>query len=332
MMSSHRMEVADESQVGEVRRCVGEWCHRLGHDETACGKGSIITTELARNLVRHGGGGEIIIREAAEFDPPGLELLALDRGRGMANVAECMRDGYSTGGTAGSGLGAVKRMADLFEVHSLPDRGTAVWARFGSAGSVPPALFDIGGVSVALAGEEICGDAWEAIGTRDSLRLIVADGLGHGPFAGQAAREALAVFRGNPPVSLTETLERAHLALTKTRGAAAALVEIQPSAAKVTTAAVGNIAMRIQFATSIKSLVSDNGTLGASMRRVQQFSYPWAADALLIMHSDGLGTQWNLDQYPGLARRHPSLIAGVLYRDYRRDRDDATVIVVRQRS
>ncbi len=331
MMSTYRMEVADESQVGEARRCVLEWCRRLGHDETTCGGGSIITTELGHNLVRHGGGGELLLREATEFDPPSLELLALDQGRGMSNVAECMRDGYSTIGTAGSGLGAIKRMAEQFEVHSQPGRGTAVWVRFGSGKASSPQRFDIGAVSVALAGEELCGDAWDAVGGQEGMRIMVVDGLGHGPFAENAAREALVVFRSHLKSSIVDTLELTHQALIKTRGAAAALVEMQLSPPHVMTAAVGNISMRLQLALGTKSMISDNGTLGASMRRVQQFSYSWEDRALLIMHSDGLGTQWNLNDYVGLTRKHPTLIAGVLYRDFRRSRDDATVVVVRQR-
>ncbi len=330
MMTSHRIEVAEESQVGEARRCVTEWCRRLGHGETPCGAGAIVATELARNMVRHGDGGELIVREVRESDPPALELLALDKGRGMANVAACMRDGYSSIGTAGEGMGAVRRMADRFEIHSLPGRGTAVWAQVGGTSGAASPAFDVGGVSVALAGEHLCGDAWEAITRNGTLRLMVADGLGHGPFAEEAAREALAVFRREREASLTGVLELAHLALGKTRGAAAAIVEVQRAAATVANAGVGNISTRLQLAAGMKNLVSDNGTLGASMRRVQQFSAPWENDALLVMHSDGIGTGWNLNDYPGLTRRHPSLIAGVLYRDYSRRRDDATVVVARQ--
>lgn len=64
------------------------------------------------------------------------------------------------------------------------------------------------------------------------------------------------------------------------------------------------------------------------MRRRQAFTYPWSPDAVVVLHSDGLRTRWRLDAYPGLARRHPSLIAGVLYRDFARRRDDVTVLVV----
>ena len=47
------------------------------------------------------------------------------------------------------------------------------------------------------------------------------------------------------------------------------------------------------------------------------------------MHSDGISARWSLDDYPGLVRRHPGVVAGLLYRDFQRESDDATVIVVR---
>jgi hypothetical protein len=77
-------------------------------------------------------------------------------------------------------------------------------------------------------------------------------------------------------------------------------------------------------------LVSHHGTLGAAQPlRAQQFTYECPAGALLIMHSDGLAARWNLSDYPGLQQRHPAVVAGVLYRDKVRVRDDATVLVAR---
>jgi hypothetical protein len=82
--------------------------------------------------------------------------------------------------------------------------------------------------------------------------------------------------------------------------------------------------------TSGGSMVSHNGTVGAEMRKVQEFVYPWPKGAAVIMHSDGIATHWDLANYPGLASRRAPVIAGVLYRDHHRLRDDATVLVVRE--
>jgi hypothetical protein len=78
-------------------------------------------------------------------------------------------------------------------------------------------------------------------------------------------------------------------------------------------------------------MVSMNGTAGQGAARVRAFDYAWEARATLVMASDGLDTRWSLDDYPGLAARDPALIAGVLYRDHTRGRDDVTVVAVRER-
>jgi hypothetical protein len=80
-----------------------------------------------------------------------------------------------------------------------------------------------------------------------------------------------------------------------------------------------------------RHLVSYNGTVGHTLRKLQEFAFPWPRDALLVLHSDGLGTHWDFNAYPGLTSRHPALIAAVLYRDYDRGRDDVSVVVIRNR-
>lgn len=330
MKSSVRVAIREESQVGEVRRHVGEIARSIGYNDSLASDCAIIVTEMARNLVRHAGGGELLIRELQNPLSPSLEFLALDQGPGMRNVSECMRDGFSTFGSAGTGLGAIGRLADRFEIHSVVGKGSAIWARFCHPDLRGHAMaFEIGAVNVALEREPVCGDAWELIHTSNRLRLMVADGLGHGPFAEEAAREAIHVFRAHPNEALPALLGLVHQALGKTRGAAVAIGEIFPAEKQVRGAGVGNIATRVVHHTGSKNLVSDNGTLGASFRRVLEFSHPWQSESLLVMHSDGIGTQWNLDDYPGLSNRHPSLIAGVLYRDFKRTRDDSTVVVAR---
>jgi hypothetical protein len=126
-------------------------------------------------------------------------------------------------------------------------------------------------------------------------------------------------------------LEACHGALARTRGAAVATARVIASAERGVFAGVGNIVCRVEASSSNRHLVSHNGTVGHTMRKVQEFAFPWPRGALLIMHSDGLGTHWDLGTYPGLSTRHPALIAAVLYRDYDRGRDDVSVVVIRNR-
>jgi anti-sigma regulatory factor (Ser/Thr protein kinase) len=330
MISSRHIAVVEESQVGFARRCVAEICQRLTRDETFCGKAAIVVTEMARNLVRHGEGGEIVVNEIVTSQSSSLELLALDRGPGMRNIAQCLRDGFSSGGTAGTGFGSIKRLSTQLEVFSQPGCGTVVWARLCAfdTRSSPP-VFESSGISMALEREDVCGDAWAVIETAGVLRAMVVDGLGHGLYAGEAAREAVAVFRSQTTTGVASTLKLVDQALTKTRGAAGAIVELSPAAGQVTVAGVGNISMRLLTDGKSKSFGCDNGTLGTGIPRIREFTQPWVLGSVLVMHSDGVKTQWTHENYPGLTRRHPGLVAGLLYRDFRRERDDATVIVAR---
>ncbi len=331
MTSSRHIPVLEESQVGFARRRVVEICQRIGGDEMFCGKAAIVVTEMARNLVQHGRGGEIIVREVATALSSSLELLALDRGPGMRNVGECLRDGFSSAGTAGTGLGAIKRLSDRCEVFSHPARGTVIWSSLLPVPGTSPAApsFETSGISIPVEREEVCGDAWEVIETAGVLRAMVVDGLGHGPFAGEAAREAIVVFRSHPKMGLASTLKLIDQALIKTRGAAGAIVELCPAKGQVTAAGVGNISMRLLNNGESKSFGCDNGTLGTGLPRIREVTEPWRPGSVLVMHSDGLKGHWTHDEYPGLSRRHPGLVAGLLYRDFRRERDDVTVMVAR---
>ena len=333
MTSSRHIPVFEESQIGFARRCVVEMCRRIGGDEVFCGKAAIVVTEMGRNLVQHGQGGEIVFREVASARTSGLELLALDCGPGMRNIAECLRDGFSSAGTAGTGLGAIKRLSDRCEVFSQLARGTVIWSSLLPAPEPSPSpaapSFECSGVSIPVEREEICGDAWEVIETAGVLRAMVVDGLGHGPFAGEAAREAVVVFRSQTKMGVASTLKLVDQALIKTRGAAGAIVELCPAKGQVTVAGVGNISMRLLNNGQSKSFGCDNGTLGTGLPRIREVTEPWRPGSVLVMHSDGLKSHWTHDEYPGLSRRHPGLLAGLLYRDFRRERDDVTVMVAR---
>jgi hypothetical protein len=79
----------------------------------------------------------------------------------------------------------------------------------------------------------------------------------------------------------------------------------------------------------MKRTVSLAGTAGHAARRIQEFEYPMQARDVFVLCSDGIATGWSLDAHPGLAGAHPTLVAGVILRDFARARDDATVLVVR---
>jgi serine phosphatase RsbU (regulator of sigma subunit) len=160
--------------------------------------------------------------------------------------------------------------------------------------------------------------------------VTVVDGLGHGWQAAEAAHEALRIFRKGTHLRPGILLESAHQALRSTRGAAMAIAEIDRDQGIVRYAGVGNISGAVIAGGTRSNMVSHNGIVGHQARKFQEFLYKWPPGALLVMHSDGLGTQWKLDEYAGLAQRDPSVISAVLYRDFTRGRDDVTVLAARE--
>jgi anti-sigma regulatory factor (Ser/Thr protein kinase) len=329
MLSSLSTAVHEISQVGQARREAQRMCSNVSSDLTFAGRVAIVVTELARNLVLHAGGGHVILRELRDEPDGGMEVLSLDRGPGMRNVGECLRDGYSTAGTPGTGLGAIRRMSDLFDLSTTEGRGTVICARVFAAKDRAIPAWDVGAINVPITGETICGDAWATRETPQAIRVMLADGLGHGIYAAEAAQEAVAVFLANAECSPGEVLSRMNSALTKTRGAAAAVVELHPAKGLLTLAGAGNISVRIiDNDGKSRQLASVNGTVGAKLHKIQEFSAPWTRNSLLIMHSDGLTSHWDAASYPGLLQRHAATIGGVIYRDYSRGRDDATILTV----
>jgi anti-sigma regulatory factor (Ser/Thr protein kinase) len=329
----------EQSKVGEARRQASALAQELGFDETVCGQAAIVATEAATNLLKHSVGGALILHAVgSNQNRDGLEILAIDSGPGIRDLAECLSDGFSTTGTSGNGLGAIKRLAHSFDAYSQPEIGTAIWARFESAAphhSPGRSLeLKIGAVNLPITGERVCGDAWAMVERDGFSFLMMVDGLGHGSLAAEAASLAVRVFHEHSALEPEALIRATHAALRSTRGAAIAVARFDTRRGVLHYAGVGNIAsVLVNMADGqTTSLISHNGTVGYIMSRVQTLEYPWTADSLLLMHSDGLATRWNLGRYPGLCRKEPALIAGVLYRDHKRSHDDVTVVVARQES
>ena len=322
--------VTEQSHPGEARRWSVRLATEFGLDEEDTGRVAIIVTELAHNLIKHSGGGELLMRGLAQDELRGFEVIALDKGPGM-DIAITMEDGFSTTGTPGTGLGAIRRQSEQFDIFTAPRQGAAILARVW-AGRKAPAEKSLkaGAVCVPVKGERECGDLWQTIEFGGRFLATVVDGLGHGAEAAEAAEEAVKIFHANVAHGPCHILERAHDALKKTRGAAMSIVEHSFGKGSMRFAGIGNVSSSLLASEKTQSMVSHNGTLGAQIRRCQEFEYPFSQSATLIMHSDGLVSNWDAKLYRGIGRRDPALLAALLYRDFSRGRDDVTVLVVRE--
>ena len=322
--------VEDSSAPGRVRRSAMALARRLGFSDHRAGEIGIAATELATNLHRHAVEGTVLVRVRRDADDAAVELVMTDAGPGVADLAALARDGHSSAGTLGIGLGAAMRLSTWFDSHSVVGRGTVMIATFWRAGA-PVARPTVAALTRTMGGESVCGDACAAR-TRDGVTtLLLADGLGHGPLAALASQEALRAFGSEddgagPPV---QTIRRLDAALRSTRGAAVAVVRLDPAAARLTFAGVGNVAAWVDDGRQRRALVSTPGIVGANAKKVREFETELAAGALVVLHSDGLSSKWNLDAYPGIRERDPHLLAAALIRDAGVRHDDASVMVAR---
>ena len=269
------VEVTQAGQVGDARRQATTLAQKLGLDETQRGKVSLVVTEAANNLVKHGNGGEMLFTPILSATGAGLDILAIDKGPGMANVSQCLADGYSTAGTPGTGLGAIQRLSSTFDIYSGKGQGTVVYARFekeeekrrrGEEEKIQDSRYEIredqslstinhqlstknsslpscGVVCVPVAGETESGDGWAVQAQGERTYFLAVDGLGHGPQAAEAAQAAMRVFRERAGRDEAQVLlETIHTALRSTRGAAAAVAVVDAARQELVYAGIGNIA------------------------------------------------------------------------------------------
>jgi anti-sigma regulatory factor (Ser/Thr protein kinase) len=319
------LRVEEPSAVSACRRTAMAMASELEFPAGRADRLALAVTEAASNLHKHAREGALLLRIGRDSGPPGIELVTVDAGPGLPDVTAALRDGHSTAGTLGIGLGSIRRQADFCDIYSAAGRMVLV-ARFWAEPRDGPVI-RCAGLTRPIIGEVECGDAYGAMRAGDVLTGALCDGLGHGPLAAAAAREALsAVFEevAGEPAAL---LERAHRRMGGTRGGALAIAQIDGPAVRF--AGLGNIAAWILSPDSRSGMASIPGIAGHQARRFRQFEYPLPPKAVVIMHSDGLTSRWDASALPGLAGRDPLIIAAALLAEAGRHRDDAGVLVLR---
>ena len=323
--------VTESSQIAQARRAVTAMAGRQGFNEEDAGRAALVAVEICSNLVKHGGGGELIAQPLERGDSRGVGLIGLDKGQGIADLARCLRDGFSTGGSPGTGLGAINRMSQLFDVYSQPGHGTAVIAQLWPPARAPRALpIEIGAIVVPKPQEVECGDAWCYVERAGGALVMGVDGLGHGLGASQAASRACDVFMTEKTRAPAAVLERIHANLRTTRGAAAIVIDIDWDRRQLLAAGIGNLVAAIVEGNAAKRIPSYNGIVGHATPRIRELSYAITPAATVVFHSDGLTAAWQPERYPGLMQHPCATIAAVLYRDCKRGRDDSMVVALRR--
>jgi anti-sigma regulatory factor (Ser/Thr protein kinase) len=325
----HWLAIDEISAAGAARRAAVALGEEAGLSATGLGDLAIVATEMATNLARHAIDGAMLLRLRRVRDAVGVELLSIDRGPGMPDVAESLRDGHSTAGTLGIGLGAVARKASDVDLYSLPGAGTVlaatVWA--GRNGGRPPPPAWVAGVSRPIADETMCGDAYVAREIDGRRQVLLCDGLGHGALAALAAQAIQVEFTTAPALDPLELLGHLHRRVRHTRGVVVGVAELDEDGVRY--CGIGNITATIVDGGRRRAMVSLPGIVGQQYREAREFVHPTGSGTLVVLHSDGLTDKWDLGQYPGLTEHTPVVIAGTLLRDAARRHDDAAILVAR---
>ncbi|MDZ4801367.1 MAG: ATP-binding SpoIIE family protein phosphatase [Bryobacteraceae bacterium] len=323
--------VSESSQTFAARRAATNLAAELLFNETETGKVAIIVTEMATNLIKHAGSGTILLRGRPQNQRCALEILAVDSGPGMENPDACLRDGVSAAGSSGTGLGAISRLATLSEIYTLPGHGTIIRALCAIEPAQPAPFngLDVGGVAVPVTGETECGDAFAVCQSGDNTILMMADGLGHGPLAAVASRAAVDVLPKVASLEVAAILEAIHQALRGSRGAAVSVASINPGRGTIRYTGVGNIVGALVNGAEIRHFVSMHGIVGQQIRTPRCFDYEWNPESIVVLHSDGVSSNWTLQKYPGITRKSASIIAASIWRAAHRRDDDASVLVLK---
>ena len=321
-----RIEAA--ATASAARRTADRLAKQLGLPDRRTADLSIVVAEAAGNLVKHADEGVLLVRPVRAAGQAGVEIIAIDRGPGMADVVRASGDGHSTAGTLGIGLGAIFRQASWSDMHSVPGRGTVLAVQVWPA--EPPAPAWAAGVTRPLNGEPVSGDTFAVREVEGRRQVMVCDGLGHGRLAAAAAQEAVRGFTAAAAGSPATVVEALHRKLSHTRGAAVAVAELDTGAGKIRYAGLGNISGTV-FAPDggRRGMVSLPGIAGHQRRQIREYDYPLAPGAVVLMHSDGVVDRWDPADYPGLLTHSPQVIAATVLRDAGTRRDDAGVLVAR---
>lgn len=324
------IEVAHPLQVKQAASVARTFAGTIGFSATECDEIALVVTELGSNLVRHASGGRIQLSRIEAPDRVGILVESEDSGPGIVDLERALTDGFSTAGSLGFGLGTVNRLMDDLNVYPGSPRGLHLISRRWIRPQRRDARLDDLQFGVATRAYRYLAENGDAFVIAQWGRYALAgviDGLGHGPFAQRAAQTARLYIEQHFDQPLDSLFRGVQRACRATRGVVMALVRFDLAQNRFTVASVGNIEVRLFGSTEHFSLIVRRGVIGLNAPNPVLLEHPWNPNCILVLHSDGLRTHWNLKDYPELARAAPDAIAQKLLQSLGKLEDDATVVV-----
>lgn len=323
--------IEDRSYVAFIKREI----HNLvkgSFSERRTGEIDIIVSELASNVIKYAGAGELLYKLYKVKEEPVFEIICIDNGPGMKSVNHSIRDGYSSTNTLGQGMGSISRLSNDAQFYSIEGWGTIAYARvYADAEHKEEKLNPvIRCLNVAKPGEQVSGDGACIRRYKDRTVIMLGDGLGHGTGAHEAVAEAIRSVQFSSSADPTEMIRDMNQNVKRTRGLVATIAVLDQKSRKWNICGVGNIYARLQRGLEYKNYISNNGIVGLNIPgRLQSTEYEMEKLQCLILCSDGIRVKWDLLQYPGILKYDPIILAAVLYKDHARRTDDMTILTVR---
>jgi anti-sigma regulatory factor (Ser/Thr protein kinase) len=318
----------DEGSVSAARERVRTVGRAQGLAEPEVERMAIVVSELARNQLAYAHGGAVAVLPVTRRGVPGVEVIAADKGKGIADPTAALSGQGNVTGSMGAGLAGVVRQADEVDFDVRWGEGTCVRAR--KYATPPPYRSEVGLLGRAYPGEPLSGDHGLWIWSEEALVVGVVDGLGHGSEAREAADRAMELMRERPSLAPEQMLEHCDVGLQGTRGAALGVVRLDRQNGALSQACVGNIATLVCRPGQVDAMSCTPGVLGISRQRARATRgvSRLRPGEMLVMHTDGLSTRTTVEDAV-LLRRHPLEVAHALMRSFSKNHDDALVLVVR---
>jgi len=304
-----------------------------GFDAKRVAEVDIIVAELTSNLNKYADQGEILLGHFKETDNEYIEIICMDNGPGMGDPRRMGRDGFSSTNTLGHGLGSIKRLSDKMDIYTQRGWGTIVLSRIYRLPQVKTRAkggLEVRAIVVSKPGETVSGDGYYCRAEGKHIKLMLADGLGHGPDANLAMNEAVNAVRACTFDLPVDILRFTHNFIRKTRGVVATIITFDLEKNIFNIAGVGNIAAKMLGGAFSKNHLAYNGIVGHTIPNTmndQQMSLLECQQVILC--SDGIKSRWDLAKYPGIQKNDLSVQAAAIFKDFARRTDDMSVVIAK---
>jgi anti-sigma regulatory factor (Ser/Thr protein kinase) len=327
--------IEERSFIAYIKREIHTNVLQEKFSQRQVGEIDIIVSEISSNMVKHANGGELLYRCYSSGDGESIfEIIAIDSGPGIPDTVRMARDGVSTVGTLGHGLGSISRLSTFSQVYSIQNWGTIVYSRVSSNkdslidGSVKN--LDIRSLCVNKPKELVCGDGYAVRKTKSDTRIFFGDGLGHGIHAQDAVKVAARCFMETKQQEPVDIIRELHEAVRRTRGLVAAVAIHNHEKNEWKVCGVGNILVRMYSGIQYKNYMSYNGTVGLNIPTSMKESVMVAEkNQHLMLCSDGIRTRWEISRYPSVFKYDSKILAACIYKDHSRRTDDASMLIAK---